>query len=156
VFPVKDRIGDVVAIQGRAIGPDERGPKVLTRGELGAGVFRTNDGALGEPLVTLVEAPIDALTLQVAGVSTVAVCGTNVPNWLPEALAFRRIALAFDADAAGDTASTKAASEFRAMGCHVERCRPNGKDWNQVLMEFGIEALTRELQADFAAGAVVR
>jgi DNA primase len=128
---------------------------VLTRGELGAGVFRTDDGALEASVVTVVEAPIDALTLRVVGVPSVALCGTNLPAWLPEALAFRRIALGFDADTAGDAASTRAASEFRAIGCEVERWRPNAKDWNEVLMAVGLETLTRELQADFAAGALV-
>jgi DNA primase len=155
VFPVRDLTGRLVAIQGRVIGPGERGAKVLTRGELGAGVFQTNARALDEPVVILVEAPIDALTLSSAGAPAVALCGTNVPDWLPETLAFRRIALGFDADAAGDAASTRAATEFRAIGCLVDRWRPNGKDWNEVLMRFGIETLTRELQADLSAGACV-
>jgi hypothetical protein len=73
------------------------GPKMLTRGELGAGVFQTDDEALDEPLVIVVEAPIDALTLRVAGVPSVALCGTNLPDWVPQALAFRQIALGFDA-----------------------------------------------------------
>jgi hypothetical protein len=155
VFPIQDPTGRLVGIQGRVIGPDERGLKMLTRGALGAGVFRTNARALDEALVTLVEAPIDALTLQVAGVSAVALCGTNIPDWLPGALAFRRIALGFDADAAGDTASTRASGEFRAIGCQVERWRPNRKDWNEVLMTFGIETLTRELQRGSGASTSV-
>jgi hypothetical protein len=52
-------------------------------------------------------------------------------------------------------AALKPASASSAAGtCHVERWRPNGKDWNEVLMEFGIEALTREFQAVVAAGAL--
>ncbi|MBV8714772.1 MAG: toprim domain-containing protein [Chloroflexi bacterium] len=153
VFPVKDQRGRLVAVQGRVIGPDERGPKVLTRGDLGAGLFQTGGKALDEPLVCIVEAPIDALTLSAAGILAVALCGTNVPPWLTVALGFRRIALGFDADSAGDSASARAASEFRAMGCDVERWRPSRKDWNEVLVAFGIDALTAELKGELHVSA---
>jgi Toprim-like len=148
VFPVHDRPGQLVAIQGRVIGPDEPGPKVLTRGDLGAGVFRTGAAALAGPPIAVVEAPIDALSLATAGVPAVALCGTNVPEWLPTAVAFRKIALGFDADPAGDSASMKAAIEFRAIGCQVERWRPGRKDWNEVLMASGLETLAKALQAE--------
>jgi DNA primase len=78
----------------------------------------------------------------------VALCGTTLPSWLPAALAFRRIALAFDADSAGDAATAKAASELRAFGCDVERWRPSVKDWNEVLLTHGPETLRRALLAD--------
>jgi DNA primase len=51
----------------------------------------------------------------------------------------------FDADPAGDDASAKATSEFRAFGCEVERWRPSRKDWNEVLVAFGSEALQKDL-----------
>ena len=77
-----------------------------------------------------------------AGASTC--CST-----VPPALAFRRIALAFDADSAGDAATAKTASELRAFGCDVERWRPSVKDWNEVLLTHGPDTLRRALLADF-------
>lgn len=146
VFPIRDRAGKLVAVQGRVIGPNECGPKIVTRGDLGAGLFQSEPDALSSPLLVLVEAPIDALSLAVAGVPALAVCGTNVPEWLPPAVPFRRIALGFDADAAGDKASAKAAIEFRAFGCTVERLRPARKDWNEVLLDAGVTALKEDLK----------
>lgn len=150
VFPVQSDGGDLAAIQGRVIGPDEYGPKVLTRGDLSAGVFRSSRSALDGPLIVVVEAPIDALSLGVAGVPAVALCGTSIPKWLPRSAAFRRIVLAFDADKAGDDATSRAASEFRTFGCAVERWRPSLKDWNEVLLTHGAEALRRSLMSDIA------
>jgi DNA primase len=148
VFPVRDRTGSLVAIQGRVLGPDEHGPKVLTRGDLGSGVFQSTATALIESVIAIVEAPIDALSLAAAGVQAIALCGTNVPQWLPTALAFRTVAIGFDADAAGDAASRKAAVEFQALGCEVERWRPTLNDWNEVLTDFGIDALAASLRIE--------
>jgi hypothetical protein len=93
VFPVHDRIGQLVAIQGRVIDADEYGPKVITRGDLGAGVFVTCGAFQGKVLV-IVEAPIDALSLATAGLPAVALCGTNVPEWLPGPWPFAESSLA--------------------------------------------------------------
>ena len=73
-----------------------------------------------------------------------------MPSWLAPALAFRRIALAFDADSAGDSATAKAASELRAFGCEVERWRPSVKDWNEVLLTHGPDTLRRALLEDLS------
>jgi hypothetical protein len=153
VFPVFDQRGELTAIQGRVIAPGEYGPKVLTRGDLTAGVFRTSREAFRSSPVVIVEAPIDALSLASAGVPALALCGTSLPGWMPRALAFRRIALAFDADSAGDEATTKAASAFWAFGCEVERWRPSLKDWNDVLLTHGGETLARTLALDVARGS---
>ncbi len=150
VFPVLDLAGQLTAIQGRVIASAEYGPKVLTRGDLSAGVFQTSQDALAGSFVVIVEAPIDALSLAAAGMQSVALCGTTLPSWLPPALAFRRIALAFDADSAGDSATAKAASELRAFGCEVERWRPSVKDWNEVLLTHGPDTLRRALLADLS------
>jgi DNA primase len=148
VFPVRDQSGHLVAIQGRVIASHEPGPKVVTRGDLGAGLFQTDEYALSGKWIVLVEAPIDALSLAAAGVPAVALCGTNVPVWLPVSVAFRQVALAFDADAAGDKASAKVAATLGRLGCVIERWRPVRKDWNEVLVEFG----TDKLRADLLSG----
>lgn len=133
VFPIRDPTRRLVAIQGRVITANDLGPKVVTRGNLSLGVFLTDPHVLEAPLIAVVEAPIDALSLALAGIPSVALCGTNLPEWLPQIVAFRTIVLAFDADPAGDQASVKAANAFRAFGCDLERWRPICKDWNEVL-----------------------
>jgi hypothetical protein len=143
VFPILDAAGQLVAIQGRAISSDEYGPKVITRGDLGAGVFRTSSSALEADELAIVEAPIDALSLASAGCEALAVCGTSIPEWLPPLLVFRRVRLGFDADEAGDRVSARAAAEFTSYGCMVERWRPPRKDWNEVLVTCGLEELRR-------------
>ena len=150
VFPVLDQNRRLTAIQGRVVAQAEYGPKVLTRGDLSAGVFQTSQDALAGAFVVIVEAPIDALSLAAAGMQAVALCGTTLPGWLPPFLAFRRIFLAFDADSAGDQATTKAASGFRAFGCEVERWRPSLKDWNEVLLAHGSDTLKQALLRDVA------
>jgi hypothetical protein len=67
VFPVLNAAGELVEIHGRAINPDEYGPKVITGGDLGAGVFCTSLQALEAETLVIVEAPIDALRLASAG-----------------------------------------------------------------------------------------
>ena len=148
VFPVLDAAGELVAIQGRAISPSEYGPKVITRGDLGAGVFCTSLQALQAETLVIVEAPIDALSLATAGCQAIAVCGTSIPQWLPPLLVFRNVLLGFDADEAGDRVSARAAEEFSSYGCTVERWRPALKDWNEVLVAGGLEELRHTVRAD--------
>ena len=139
---------ELVAIQGRAISPSEYGPKVITRGDLGAGVFCTSLQALQAETLVIVEAPIDALSLATAGCQAIAVCGTSIPQWLPPLLVFRNVLLGFDADEAGDRVSARAAEEFSSYGCTVERWRPALKDWNEVLVAGGLEELCHTVRAD--------
>jgi DNA primase len=156
VFPIVDRAGELVGIQGRAIDEDHLGEKVMTRGS--AGVFSTAPLAdvLKSSRVLIVEAPIDALSIAAVGVlPALATCGTSVPAWLPPAFAFKWVALGHDNDVLnhlgqrpGDVAAARAASDFRAYGATVERWRPSGaKDWNELLLRHGVEVLGRDLAA---------
>jgi hypothetical protein len=101
VFPLRDRGGQLVALAGRHI--DRADPKAHDCGPKAAGVFAM-PGAWEAFRVVITEAPIDALSLAAVGVPALALCGTNMPAWLPRALAFRTCVLAPDDDAAGDTA----------------------------------------------------
>jgi len=133
VFPIRDRAGELVAAQGRYIDGGEQ-PKARTLGDLKRGVFAT-PGALEAATLTVVEAPIDALSLAVAGIPAFALCGTNAPDWLAVAAAFRRVHLGFDADGAGDAAAAALWPRLESLGARVERFRPwNLKDWNELLV----------------------
>mgnify|MGYP002787511601 CR=1 FL=1 len=153
VFPIRGRGGKMVAAQGRYLAPCGDGAKMTTFGPKSAGVFAT-PGALdtGGP-VAVVEAPIDALSLAAVGLPAVSLCGTSgTPAWLRDALAWRPVLLAFDADDAGDRASEAFAVELArvSMGrAQTFRLRPPAglKDWNDVLQEHGVEGMRLHLDA---------
>jgi hypothetical protein len=143
VFPVTDRAGDVQAAQGRYL-RDDVTPTKRTGGPSKLGVFAT-PGALAADVVVVVEAPIDALSLHAAGVPAVALLGTNAPDWLALAVAFKRVALALDADAGGESRIDALAAQLGVFGATVERWRPAAKDWNDVLLQHGAAALREAL-----------
>jgi DNA primase len=147
VFPIRDRAGEIVAAQGREIG----GAGKFSLGPKSQGVFATA-GALEATRLILVEAPIDALSLAVAGFSAIALCGTSGPDWLPKFCYRRRVFLAFDADDAGDDAAAALTPKLESFGATCQRLRPeNGKDWNELLNVFGSDEIRRQIAAPTVA-----
>lgn len=141
VFPVRDSKGYEVAVIGRYV--NRRAiPKARAVGARSCGVFTTPGSFKNERLV-IVEAPIDALSLTVAGMPAIALGGTSVPSWLPPACSFRKVVLALDADDAGDAASETLTARFQLYGARIERWRPSGgvKDWNDLLVRLGPDRL---------------
>jgi len=135
LFPIRDPAGKLVATQGRYV--DGRTDlKTRTAGPAGAGVFATPD-ALRAELVAITEAPLDALSLWVCcGIPAIATLGCNLPSWLPRVLAFKRVLVGTDADAAGDEAFAKWAPHLGSLGAKVDRLRPvEHKDWNEWLQK---------------------
>jgi hypothetical protein len=143
VFPVFDAEGKGIAAAGRALegsGKQTFGPKSL-------GVFSTPRALDADP-VAITEAPIDALSLALAGLPSVALCGTSgLPSWLitrlaksPEPGRSRTVYLAFDDDQAGDTAAAKIEGQLSLV--RGLRLRPQGaKDWNAMLTGQGLDSL---------------
>ena len=144
-FPIRDRAGALVAAHGRYIDGGTQ-PKCRTAGALQLGLYAT-PGALEAPRLVICEGPFDALSLFQVSVPAIALCGTSEPAWVPTVAAFRQVALAFDADAAGDAAAAKLAPLLRSFGAMVERWRPPApaKDWNEVLIDQGKDALRTAL-----------
>jgi DNA primase len=94
------------------------------------------------------EAPIDALSLELAGFPAIAVIGTSWPDWLPRHCAFHKVGIAFDADEAGDTADGKVTAELATWGARAVRLRPvAGKDWNETLINCGADKLATLLNS---------
>ncbi|RYG65286.1 hypothetical protein EON80_17630 [bacterium] len=158
IFPVRDRVGELVAAQGRAI----RGSAKITKGPKKDGAFfapvRMGSGRLCGPLdeavpaIVLVEAPIDALSIAACGFPAMALCGTSGPEWLHLACGLRSVALAFDADEAGDAAAVATANRLWPYGAQCTRLRPEGfKDWNESLLGQGREVLNDWLAATLLA-----
>jgi len=138
----------MVGLSLRTIGEGEPKKRVIKADpEAPAGVY-ASPGAFKAPVVIVVEAPIDALSLLAAGSGPViATIGTNLPSWLAERLALKRVMLAYDADEAGDKATLEAAAKLREFGVHPLRMRPPApwKDWNDVLQAVGTERLAKML-----------
>ena len=150
VFPICNRAGDLVAAQGREIG----GVGKFSLGPKSQGIFATA-GARDAKRLVIVEAPIDALSLVVAGYPAIALCGTSGPVWLPNFCYRRRVLLAFDADEpnaegkrAGDDAAAILTPKLESFGATVTRLRPkNGKDWNEILEVHGSDEIKRQVAA---------
>jgi hypothetical protein len=74
--------------------------------------------------------------------------GTNWPDWLPLALAFKKVWLGHDNDEPnadgerpGDRAAASLVPALRSYGAEPQRYPPLSKDWNQDLQELGFEQL---------------
>jgi len=135
LFPLRRRDGKPVAVNGRYI--DSGTPKTRTLGTKAGAVFAT-PGAFDGPVI-VTEAPLDALSFAAAEFPAIALCGTTGPDWLRVACGLRDVALALDADEAGDLAAEKLGAELASLGARVQRWRPPRKDWNDVLQGLGAE-----------------
>jgi hypothetical protein len=132
LFPIRDARGKLIAVQARSIKGDIKN----TRGPKSAGVFFTTPGRSERLAIT--EAPIDALVLAACGLSAVALLGTTWASWLPSALAGRDVALATDADEAGD----KCALDLGALRAGAWRLRPVGaKDFAELAELSSLDAV---------------
>lgn len=148
VFPLKNRAGEIIAAQARAISGNAK----LTAGPKREGAFfapiQMKSGRVFAPLdrstpvIAVTEAPIDALSLACAGFPAIALCGTSGPNWLHIACGLRRVALALDDDEAGEKASGELEKILTPFGAKCERLLPEGaKDWNEMLLQIGAAQL---------------
>lgn len=147
IFPIRDKAGELVAISARAIDPEYIEPKAETRGAKKFGVFATAS-ALEAKILIPAEAPIDALSLAASGFPAIAMIGTSWPEWLAKHCAFQPVAIATDADEAGDIAAEKLRAELASWGARAIRLRPAGaKDWNDALVASGVQAVKTQVSA---------
>jgi hypothetical protein len=145
LFPVRDRQGALVAVQGRYL--SEGAPKVRSAGPAGLGVFAPPGAWEADPRI-LVEAPIDALSLAACGFPALATQGCRLPDFLPAACTCKAVLIATDGDAAGDEAARRWTAALRALNARVTRLRPPaawGKDWNDALSRLGESTLRARL-----------
>lgn len=158
VFPIRTLAGELVAVQGRYIHDGDHAQGLLktqTAGRKSLGVFATSGAlealsavAADTDVVTITEAPLDALSLAMCGVPAVALCGKDgYPQGLLKACAYRRVRVAFDADEAGDKAALKLMARLAEYGVATCRLRPqNAKDWNEMLLQHGEATLKQWLR----------
>jgi hypothetical protein len=151
VFPITDPEGNVLAIHGRAIDAEFLDTPKKTKGKRKEGLFQSANDFDAE-ILFLCEGPTDAMALHECGFAAVASVATSIPSWLPNRLAFRKVFVAMDADKTGDTSAEKHVNELRAHGARAVRLRPEGgKDWNDILMKAGADALRRFVEEKTAA-----
>ena len=142
LFPVNGYGGNLVAVSGRFV-DGGRYLKTRAAGRTSLGVFST-PSALKAHVVSIVEGPIDALSLALCGLSAMAIIGTSWAEWLPKAIASKSVFIATDADDAGDETAERLTKALASSGCRLLRLRPHiGKDWNDVLVRQGHSALRK-------------
>lgn len=141
-FPTVNAQGETV---GLAVVFLDGTKRTYKRGERQNGVYAT-PGAMESVKVAVVESAIDALSLALAGLPSIATIGTSVPEWVGKRLALKTVYVSHDADKAGDDAAKKVSERCQKFGATVQRWRPEGhKDWNDVLVKGGLEALRQSL-----------
>jgi hypothetical protein len=105
VFLGRNRDGVIIGAQGKYIVPPMIAGRPLPSWTVGPAldmVFAT-PGARTSPLAAVVEGGPDALAIFQNGVPAYGCFGTNnVPQWLPDELAWREVILGSDPDKAGD------------------------------------------------------
>ncbi len=147
VFPIYGAAGQLVAAQGRYIDGGTN-PKARTLGPKKEGLFLSGNFweqvRRGAPIV-ITEAPINSLSLAVCGFPSLSVCGiSGWPSWLPIKCGFKEVAVAFDADEAGESGARQLQPLLESLGAKVRRLVPEGegvKDWNEMLQEQGAKEL---------------
>ncbi len=143
LFPMHNRVGELVAFNGRFTDGKESKGKLKTQsvGKKSFGLLATH-GALESEIITVCEGVFDALSLHLCGLPAVAIVGTSFPEWLSSALAFQKVFVATDADESGDKAAESLVNVLRSRGARAVRMRPEGaKDWNDMLLNIGADAL---------------
>jgi DNA primase len=116
--------------------------------------------------LVVTEAPIDALSLSRAGTPAVATLGAGIlPDWILNVLKFPAfVILATDNDEEGQKMAAKVQDQIQArMPAEHSLILPSGlwrsrsvvirhprtgKDWNEVLVKSGVEAVRHELESD--------
>ena len=84
--------------------------------------------------VVLVEGPLDAIWVQEAGLSGLAILGSSLSETqaqIVRRLKAKRVLLCFDNDPAGSLAAQKATGLLKQYGCWVYRVKL-GKRWNDI------------------------
>ncbi len=146
VFPVTDREGNVIAFHGRAIDTDFIDSPKISKGDKSLGLFQTPN-ALESEVITLCEGPVDAMALYQCGMNAAALIGTSAGDWLPSAVAFRKVFVATDNDDSGNEAAATLIGDFCSRGARAVRlCPENCNDWGEFLEKHGIDALRNLLE----------
>ncbi len=141
VFPVTDREGSVIAFHGRAIDKDFIDSPKISKGDKSLGLFQMPN-ALESETIAICEGPVDAMALYQCGMNAAALIGTSAGDWLPSAVAFRKVFVATDNDDSGNEAAATLIGDFCSRGARAVRlCPENCNDWGEFLEKHGTDTL---------------
>jgi hypothetical protein len=147
LFPFQDRAGRVVAVNIRFIDvpSGEQKRKTVTLGPRNLGAFMPL-GPLKRDPIMVVEGPIDALSLCMAGIPALALVGTAGTTWLPEACVLKNVAIALDSDERGEAGAERLRTLLAPVGARMARWRPEAKDWNDDIRAVGPEVMRQRIE----------
>jgi hypothetical protein len=116
IFAIRDYLGNLVATGSRYLHPRTPKEKAFSKGMIKLGAFQT-PGALESETIGITEVPIDAITLALCGLPSVATLGTNnIAKPWPHIRA-HRIILALDGDESGNRAADALRLELGPARC---------------------------------------
>jgi Toprim-like len=133
VFAIRDQNGAIVGAQGRFLDPFAK-PKALSKGSIKCGAFMT-PGTLASDVTGIAEAPIDAISLALSGLPSLAIIGSSNYSkpWFWPHLKASRIILAVDADPAGKKAADNLRRVLGSARCELFTFPPGCNDVNDYL-----------------------
>lgn len=160
MFPIFDRKGDVVAMGGRFLrGDSQKSPKYLNSGDLihykkGSVLYAFNfakNSIREQKKVIFCEGYMDCVAYHQCGITwAVASLGTALTEDQIRLIKpfVTEVYLSFDSDNAGQNATHRAILMCRKMDlvCKVIQIH-NGKDPAEIMLNFGAEYLTKEVES---------
>ena len=158
VFPIASRSNRTIAFGARALQPDQE-PKYLNspetpiyhKGEVLYGLSAARDAIRRCEAVWVVEGYMDLLSLVQAGIQhVVATSGTALTQYHCRDLAryARKVALLFDGDAAGTTATMRALEVLLGTGLDARIVSlPAGHDPDSFVQKHGPDALLKQAES---------
>jgi len=159
-FPICNAFGQIIGFSARKIAEETFGGKYINTSE--TPLFKKSSVLFGlhysrrriakQQCAILVEGQIDCLRLIEAGLNmTVAALGTAFGKGHAEQiqkLGVKRVYLLFDADKAGEAASSKVGDIFQHLGVDVLVARlPKGQDPDIILKNSGMDQLVSYLES---------
>jgi hypothetical protein len=139
LFTLRDLHGKLVAINGRYIN-EWRDIKHRAAGDKHRGLFVCHKAFSGD-YVYLCEAPLDALSLSMAGFMAIASCGAGFSNQLFIQAQGKVVRICCDNDSEGLKLGFHWQDLLAAAEIESEIVLPQTKDWNRDLQKFGVEGI---------------
>lgn len=151
VFPFHDLNGNLIAGHGRRIDPPDVRPDLKSKisyGPRGEGMFWTPGARSIQGPVILVEGPIDALTIALAGYPAIGRGATDYPTWFGKWAGLRSVYIGWDDDSTGNAKVQKVMDACTRHGARCYRLKPEGaKDANDMLIQYGVDYVRGWLEA---------
>jgi hypothetical protein len=158
LYPLRDMDGALQAVSGRYLRPMAYDRKNEKTGEVTLDTVKArtggeaHKGAFWCPVVdcwgkwiapadvshlVIVEGPADALALAYLGVPSIALSGTNPPEWLHRAAAFKTVWVGLDNDEGGENGAAAVSEKVNGYARDAKRLRLDSGHWGEAAKDFG-------------------